>query len=457
MGGGGGGGGGGGSNSSSSSSSFAVWLGHELGAMGGDVSGELGGGPDSSVSPNRAGPTRAHRGVVGVGAGGGLAGGIGAARLSQILRCALAVTCGEACAPLRHASIELIEAVLLCPAVTTLGSRELGRAICVTVSQLDAADAACCALARRGVAAAPSPSSRSARTPPVMMHLHSHRRGDHDICPRQAGGVSSLDASRACQRSDRRGANRLARPRLTSAWRHHVARSAAPVAYGPLQLQRTLRLLSGRAPLPLAPPPLARANHAASHARLLVTCGSSQPAALRSMVAAEPQLGAWWSAFEASRFLVNSRLRSPYGGPAQTFEGLERMLSSALPPSLTSSAVVRRSPAVARLRHRHHQHRRRRPPRLRSRRRPPLPRIRRSSDSGCCSTVWSISSGTLSTHTTARWRCRRRRVRPGSSSSTTSAFASNGSRGCGRGSSPPRSRRASRRRSCATRSCASPS
>ena len=29
------------------------------------------------------------------------------------------------------------------------------------------------------------------------------------------------------------------------------------------------------------------------------------------------QLGAWWVAAEASRFLVNSRLRSPYGGPAQ--------------------------------------------------------------------------------------------------------------------------------------------
>ena len=49
------------------------------------------------------------------------------------------------------------------------------------------------------------------------------------------------------------------------------------------------------------------------------------------MVRAEPQLGAWWSVMESARHLVFSRLRSPFGGPAQTFEGLDRMLTSALP------------------------------------------------------------------------------------------------------------------------------
>jgi len=81
-------------------------------------------------------------------------------------------------------------------------------------------------------------------------------------------------------------------------WRWRLLTSHAPPLYSPLHLQRTLRLLSGRVPA-----------DATSHARLFAACCAASQPALRALVRAEPQLGAWWSAMEAARCLVNSRLR----------------------------------------------------------------------------------------------------------------------------------------------------
>ena len=70
---------------------------------------------------------------------------------------------------------------------------------------------------------------------------------------------------------------------------------------------------------------------AGAHARLFSTCAAaSQPQALHELVLQENQLGAWWSTMEAARCLVHTKLRSPYGGPAQTFEGLDRMLTATM-------------------------------------------------------------------------------------------------------------------------------
>ena len=154
-------------------------------------------------------------------------------------------------------------------------------------------DVACRATARRLLAAA-APAALAALTPHATVEV---------------GGENATEESSAASE-----------PGGAEWWRRRLLTSHEQTAYGPLQLQRTLRLLSGRVP-----------SDATSHARLLATCGSAYPLQLRELVRVEPQLGAWWSVMEAARNLVNSRLRSPFGGPAQTFEGLDRMLSSALP------------------------------------------------------------------------------------------------------------------------------
>eukprot|EP00966_Prymnesium_polylepis_P281830 6512577-Prymnesium_polylepis.1 len=60
--------------------------------------------------------------------------------------------------------------------------------------------------------------------------------------------------------------------------------------------------------------------------RLFQLCASTEAAATRALVRPLPLLADWWAGLEGARFLVSARLRSPYGGPAQTFEALERML-----------------------------------------------------------------------------------------------------------------------------------
>ena len=55
---------------------------------------------------------------------------------------------------------------------------------------------------------------------------------------------------------------------------------------------------------------------------------------------ARPQLASWWAGLEAARFLVGSRLRSPYGGPSHTFEALERFLLEAVAAHQAEAAAA---------------------------------------------------------------------------------------------------------------------
>ena len=104
-------------------------------------------------------------------------------------------------------------------------------------------------------------------------------------------------------------------------WRRQLLTSEPLAAFGPIQLQRLLKILSGRA-----------ANQPNALSRLFQLCASHETASQRQVLRALPQLADWWAGLEGARFLVVARLRSPYGGPAQTFESLERMLQAALSP-----------------------------------------------------------------------------------------------------------------------------
>ena len=123
-------------------------------------------------------------------------------------------------------------------------------------------------------------------------------------------------------------------------WRHLIVETSPLPSYGPLQLQRMLRLLSSRAP--------GTAPLASLFARQLVLSGAGALPSLRSLVRVDVQLGGWWGGAEAARFLVHARLRSPFGGPAQTFKGMEKMLTAALPaggaggPGAVSGASLER-------------------------------------------------------------------------------------------------------------------
>ena len=58
----------------------------------------------------------------------------------------------------------------------------------------------------------------------------------------------------------------------------------------------------------------------------------------RLLLRTSPQLASWWATLEVARFLVAARLRSPYGGPKETFEALEAMLHAAVAPDPPQSA-----------------------------------------------------------------------------------------------------------------------
>ena len=62
---------------------------------------------------------------------------------------------------------------------------------------------------------------------------------------------------------------------------------------------------------------------------------------------ARPQLASWWAGLEAARFLVGSRLRSPYGGPSHTFEALERFLLEAVTAHQAEAAAAAAAAAAA--------------------------------------------------------------------------------------------------------------
>ena len=119
-------------------------------------------------------------------------------------------------------------------------------------------------------------------------------------------------------------------------WRRQVTAAPPPRAFGGLQLQRLLRLLSGRTP-PTAP---------ALCRPLLVVCTPQDAAADAAsgggarLLHARPQLACWWAGLEVARFLVSSRLRSPYGGPSHTFEALERFLVEAVAAHQAEAAAA---------------------------------------------------------------------------------------------------------------------
>ncbi|KAL1529840.1 hypothetical protein AB1Y20_000771 [Prymnesium parvum] len=105
-------------------------------------------------------------------------------------------------------------------------------------------------------------------------------------------------------------------------WRRQLMACDPLPGFGAIQLQLVLNLLSGT-----------RDNKSEAFARLFYMCASSSKASShRPILRGLPHLANWWAGLEGARFLVASRLRSPYGGPAQTFEGLERMLQAVLAP-----------------------------------------------------------------------------------------------------------------------------
>ena len=87
---------------------FAVWLGCELGACGGDVASGLGG---EAGPPNGMGTGGNGNGGNGKGSGSTVVGGL--ARLGTLLRRALAL-CADPSPALRAASLELVEVILHC-------------------------------------------------------------------------------------------------------------------------------------------------------------------------------------------------------------------------------------------------------------------------------------------------------------------------------------------------------
>ena len=82
-------------------------------------------------------------------------------------------------------------------------------------------------------------------------------------------------------------------------WRRRLLITHGPSLYGPLQLNRSLRQLSGRV-----------SAEASAQAQLFATCAPLHSCALRQLVRLEPQLGAWWSVMANARSLVRCRLRS---------------------------------------------------------------------------------------------------------------------------------------------------
>ena len=280
-------------------SSFAVWLGDELlGASGGrDTSGQL----------------------------------------SSLLTHTLTLTHAPAHAT-RHAALELIDSLLRTAPPTAWGGADLPRVLQVASAALGSEEMLCRGAARRLLAAA-APVALMALTPHAKVEVRAESgRGLGVGAAEPAGGVAAVvvtgndgaavstattgtsTSTASSNHSSQDHGSSFGDGHTSEWWRRRLLTSHGPSAYGPLQLQRTLKLLSGRVPA-----------DAAAHARIFVACAAAHSPPLRALLGIEPQLGAWWSVMEAARSLVNSRLRSPFGGPAQTFEGLDRMLSSALP------------------------------------------------------------------------------------------------------------------------------
>ncbi len=96
---------------------------------------------------------------------------------------------------------------------------------------------------------------------------------------------------------------------------------------GPSGLTRALRVMSGRAPAEsgaLIRMGLLGAEAAESTAEKSAEIGE------RGVVRTCARLATWQCALDAARFLVRAKLRSPYGGPKETFESLEKILAEAL-------------------------------------------------------------------------------------------------------------------------------
>lgn len=98
-------------------------------------------------------------------------------------------------------------------------------------------------------------------------------------------------------------------------WRRGVLTAEPFTAFGQTQLQQLLSMLSSCPQSPLT-----------ELQRLFYLSVCSERSVDRPIVSALPQLAGWWASLEGARWLVNARLRSSFGGPAQTFEGLERLL-----------------------------------------------------------------------------------------------------------------------------------
>ena len=226
----------GGRGEGGSSCSFAVWLGCELGARRGGV---------------RGGPT---------GGGGG-----GGGRLGLFLRHGLKLVYDRS-VEVVGASVALLEAVLRSPSACELDAWALGALVHAALSLLSSSAPPTQAGAYRLLALC-APAALGAINPHAPFGTYSRTRGLHENA--EQGATRGSAAER---------------------WRRKVLSTPLP-GYGPLQLLRTLKLLSGKAAQPFAP----------AHARLFSICAVSQPGQLRELIATVPQLGSWWAGLEASR------------------------------------------------------------------------------------------------------------------------------------------------------------
>jgi hypothetical protein len=305
--------------------SFAVWLGCELGARR---------------------------------SGSGLGVGVGLGRLAHLLKHALRLVL-EPCAPLRLAALEAIEAIFLCmrqeaDGAIELHAAELGTLLRAAIAQLSAGDGECRAVAAR-VLACSALAALAALNPHAALADGAlaesgtgAETGATERTTAPTGAVAGAGAGFGGFLVVRGGVAKDAAFEVdrgggvatSERWRHLIVETSPLPSYGPLQLQRMLRLLSSRAP--------GTAPLASLFARQLVLSGAGALPSLRSLVRVDVQLGGWWGGAEAARFLVHARLRSPFGGPAQTFEGMEKMLTAALPaggaggPGAVSGASLER-------------------------------------------------------------------------------------------------------------------
>ena len=157
-----------------------------------------------------------------------------------------------------------------------LPSVDLCRMLRELACQLSARDESCCAIVRRLLASS-APAALAALTPHASVEPSASLPADSTPATLVRADEATADGKRVGG-----GASGGASGGTNgdNDWRLALAQAPAMPSYGPLQLQRTLRLLSGRAPPPLA----------AAHARLLIICSPSCPPSLMAAVRADAQV-----------------------------------------------------------------------------------------------------------------------------------------------------------------------